>query len=244
MNSSHRIRAAATWLGGGIALAAASYAAYVTVAWLRYGRPARRAGSAETDTLLDRFMSAYEVSERHHVRVAAPAEVTLAAARDMDLLQSPLVRWIFRGRELVMGSKPDDHVRPRELLPLVQSLGWGMLADVPGREVVMGAVTKPWEANVVFRPLPSSEFAAFDEPGWVKIVWTLRVDPVGTDECVFRTETRVVATDREARAKFRRYWAFVSAGIVLIRWMMLEPLKVEAERRAHAAQPVLQAVVV
>jgi hypothetical protein len=241
MKSSHRIRSAASWLGGGIALAAASYAAYVAVAWLRYGRPARPAGPAEADTLLDRFMSAYEVSERHHVRVAAPAEATLAAARDMDLLQSPLVRWIFKGRELIMGSKPDDQLRPRELLPLVQSLGWGILAEVSGREVVVGAVTKPWEANVVFRPLPPDEFAAFEEPGWVKIVWTLRVDPLGTDECVFRTETRVIATDHEARVKFRRYWAFVSAGVVLIRWMMLEPLKAEAERRA--AQPVLQAVV-
>lgn len=233
MSSHHRFRSAALWLGGGIVLAAVSYAAYAGLAWLRYGRPTRAAGPENADTLLDRFIPVYEVSERHHVRVAAPAEVTLAAARDMDLLHAPFVRWIFRGRELAMGSRPDDQMRPRELLPLVRSLGWGVLREVPGREVIVGAVTKPWEANVVFRSLPPDEFAAFREPGWVKIVWTLRADPVAPDECVFRTETRVATTDRESRAKFRRYWALASAGIVLIRWMMLEPLKADAERRVR-----------
>jgi len=47
------------------------------------------------------------------------------------------------------------------------------------------------------------------------------------------TETRAVATDAIARAKFRRYWAFLSPGIIVIRWAVLEPLKREAERRAR-----------
>jgi hypothetical protein len=42
-----------------------------------------------------------------------------------------------------------------------------------------------------------------------------------------------------ARAKFRRYWAVVSPGVGLIRRMMLEPVKREAERRAAAAGPAL-----
>jgi hypothetical protein len=49
---------------------------------------------------------------------------------------------------------------------------------------------------------------------------------------VFRTETRVTATDATARAKFRRYWSLVSPGIVAIRWVMLQPVKREAEREA------------
>lgn len=242
MTSRHRIRSAASWLGGGIALAAASYAAYAAFAWLRYGHPSQPAGPNQADALLDRFIPSYDVCERHQVRIAAPGEIVLAAAKDMNLLQTPVARWVFRGRELIMGSRPDAQVRPRELLPLVQSLGWGILAEVPGREVVVGAVTKPWEANVVFRSIPPDEFAAFDEPGWVKIVWTLRADPLGAHESVFRTETRVVTTDHESRARFRRYWAFVSAGIILIRWMMLEPLKAEAERRARSGTLALHAV--
>jgi hypothetical protein len=49
-----------------------------------------RAAANEQDELLDRFMSLYEVMERHHVHVEAPAAVTLAAARDMDLSEVPV----------------------------------------------------------------------------------------------------------------------------------------------------------
>ena len=79
-----------------------------------------------------------------------------------------------------------------------------MLAEIPGREIVMGAVTQPWMANVVFRALPPDEFASFHEPDYVKIVWTLRADPRGPSESTFRTETRAVATDPGPRARFRR----------------------------------------
>ena len=98
----------------------------------------------------------------------------------------------------------------------------------------MGAVTQPWQANVSFTALPPDEFATFDAPDAVKIVWTLRADPVGEAASVFRTETRAVATDAEARRKFRRYWSLLSPGIIMIRWMALAPLKADAEARFRA----------
>jgi hypothetical protein len=213
------------------AVAAAAYAAYVAVAWARYGRAAAPNRDA-ADPLLDTFMPAYDIAERHHIAVGAPADITLAAARDLDLKQSWIVRAIFRAREIVLGADADTATRPRGLVAFTTSIGWGVLADVPGRELVMGGVTQPWKANVVFRSLPPGEFAAFNEPGYVKIVWTLRADPVDAVRSVFRTETRAVATDTEARRKFRRYWSFLSPGIIAIRWMLLGPLKAAAERPA------------
>jgi hypothetical protein len=180
--------------------------------------------------LLDRFMPVYEVVERHHVRVAAPAELTLSAACGQNLLQSPMVRGIFRAREIVLGATSDNRVHPRGLLAFAQSLGWRVLAGIPGREIVLGAVTKTWEPDVTFRPVPPDEFAAFAEPGYVKIVWTLRADSCGPDGSTFRTETRVSTTDTMSRARFRRYWAFFSPGIRIIRWMSLGSVKRDAER--------------
>jgi hypothetical protein len=52
---------------------------------------------------------------------------------------------------------------------------------------------------------------------------------------MFRTETRALATDAEARRRFRRYWAAFSPGIILIRRAMLRPVRHEAERRARIA---------
>jgi len=217
------------------AAAVVSTAAYATLigrAWRRYGTPAR-AGAGEEDALLDRFMPVYDVVERHRIFVAAPAATVLAAAKDQDLMQSPLTRAIFKTREAVLGAS-SNRTLPRGLLATVQSLGWGVLAEQPDREIVVGAVTQPWKANVTFRSLPPDQFADYNEPGDVKIVWTLRADPVGDHHAVFMTETRAVATDPAARDRFRRYWAFASPGIAAIRWLSLNPLKQEAERRARA----------
>jgi hypothetical protein len=237
MNTKSYNRAAARWLAAGVGVAAALYGAYAAIAWYRYGDtpPAK---PDEQHPLLDRFMPTYEIVERHGIRVRAPAPVTLAVAREVDLQASPVVRTIIRARELILGATPDNRIRPRGLLNEVQSLGWGVLADVPEREVVVGAVTKPWEANVTFRALPPAQFAAFNEPGYVKIAWTIRAEPISATESVFRTETRAIATDTIARIKFRRYWSFLSPGIIVIRWALLGPVKNEAERRARAGASV------
>jgi hypothetical protein len=185
--------------------------------------------------MLDRFMPAYDVAERHQVRVAAPATVTLAAAEEMDLFEMPLVRGLFRTRAMLLGAGEADEMRPRGLLAAARSLGWVVLDERPGREVVAGAVTKPWEPNVVFRSIPPDAFEAFQEPGYVKIAWTLRADPHGEGGSIFRTETRAMATDAAARAKFRRYWSLLSPGIRLVRAVSLRQLKAEAERRARTS---------
>ena len=225
-------RQAGRWLCGGMGVVAAAYVAYVCSAWYRYGRIAEPAVEIR-DPLLDQFMPRYDVVERHSIHVAAPTDTTLAVARQIDLQASALVRAIFKAREIILGAAPDDRPRRRGLLVEMRSLGWGVLADVPGREVVVGAVTRPWEPNVTFRALAPDQFAGFDEPNYVKIVWTLRADPIGANDSVFRTETRAIATDALARAKFRRYWSFLSPGIIAIRWAVLSPVRNEAERRAR-----------
>jgi hypothetical protein len=212
-------------------LSAAAYAACVAVAWSRYGRATVR-GEAGADPLLDGFMPDYDVAEQHSVRVAAPAEVTFAAAAEVDIQRSRLIDGLFRARAFLLGAGPDsDENRPRAFLAQMRSLGWGVLAETPGREIVVGAVTRPWQANVVFRALPPGDFRSFREPGYVKIAWTLRADPEGPGASIFRTETRVTTTDPAARARFRWYWARFSPGIVLIRRVMLVMVRAEAEGR-------------
>jgi hypothetical protein len=226
------LRAIAKWTAVGTGLIAGAYGSYVLLTWARYGR-VRPPSREEEDSLLDRFMPTYDVVDRHRVRVEAPAVVALAIAREMELFQLPVVRAIVRGRELVLRAGPDNGLRPRGLLAEAQSLGWGVLADVLGREIVVGAVTRPWEAKVTFRSVPASDFAAFAEPDYVRIAWTLRADPLDETSAVFRTETRVLPTDAVARAKFRRYWPFFSPGMKLIRRMELREVKSQAAHRAR-----------
>jgi hypothetical protein len=232
----HALKAVA----GGLALLAMPYAAYVATAWYRYGRaPAPMPGNDRREgSLIDRFMPAYEVAERHEIWVDAPAEYVFAAAREMDVNRSPLVRAVFAVRTLP--SRLHGETQRQSSAPLLTetlALGWRILGETPDREIVVGAVTQPWRAEVEFRGLDPEAFADFAEPGYAKIVWTLEAVPQGRATSLFRTETRVSTTDRRARTLFRRYWAVFSPGILLIRRQSLKLVKADAERRFHASTP-------
>src|ERR1700676_453758 len=41
-------------------------------------------------------MPDYEIGERHHIQIAAPPHLTFAAACEADLIQSPVIRAIFK----------------------------------------------------------------------------------------------------------------------------------------------------
>jgi hypothetical protein len=217
-------------IGAGAGAAALIGLGYIGTSWTRYGktRPQTRRSS-----LLDRFMPDPEVAELHQTRVAAPARITYQVAEELDFQRSPLVKAIFRGRELIMRAVP-GHRQPQRFLAEVRSLGWRVLAEEPGHHVVMGAVTQPWKPNVVFRGLSPEEFSTFCEPGYAKIAWTLEVEPIDASSSLVRTETRVTTTDPDSRRRFRRYWSLLSPGILLIRREMLRMIRREAQGRARS----------
>lgn len=226
-------------VAGSLALHAAPYAAYVATTWYRYGRtPARRSDTCDRDgSLIEQFMPTYEVADRHEIDVAAPAALTMDAARAMDLYRSPLVHAIFAVRTLPSRLRGGRPRAPASLLEETLALGWRVLAEVPDREVVVGAVTQPWHAEVQFRGVDADAFASFAEPGYAKIVWTLEAEPLGPATSRFATETRVSTTDPRSRALFRRYWATLSPGILLIRRASLKLVQADAERRFHVSMP-------
>jgi len=230
------LRKTAGVMGAGAGAVALLGLGYAGVTWYRYGKVAR---GGPRNPLVDRFIPKYEIREVHQTRVAAPADVTFLAAHDLDLQRSTIVRAIFTGRELLMGGERPKREHAPGFLAEVLDLGWRVLAEEPGRELVLGAVTQPWKAEVEFLGLAPDEFAAFKEPGYAKIVWTFGVKPVGEKASIFSTETRVVTTDPESRSRFRRYWSVFSPGILLIRYETLRLVRREAERLA-AAEPAVE----
>jgi hypothetical protein len=219
-----------------VAFCGAAYAAYAGMTWLRYGH-VPLPDESEEDPLLDAFMPRYDVVDRLQRHVQAGAAATLEAAERQDLMSAPAIRAIFKLRQLVMGGPVEAERQPEPLMEQMKALGWVELARVPGREVVMGAVTQPWKSHVTFRSVAPGEFASFAEPNYVKIAWTLRADPLGPGASIFRTETRAIATDEAARSRFRTYWAFVSPGVWLIRRLSGPAMSRDAQRRQAAVPP-------
>ena len=140
------------------------FGGYAAVAWPRYGHvdPRRH----PRDELLDRFLPDPEVDEYHQVRVRAPAAVTFAAAQQMDIQASPIAKGIFwlRAIPALLRGEPFRPQGSQGIVAETLAQGWGVLAEVPDREIVIGAYTQPWHEHVEFRPLPPEEFAAFREP--------------------------------------------------------------------------------
>lgn len=234
MTSRELVKNAGRGIAVGAAMAAAGYAALVVLNRARYGDAKGFADTAK-DSLLDNYIPEPEVLEHHQIAISAPADVVIESAKQLELLESPVIRAIFKARELALGGEPDTRPHPTTLMEQMQSIGWVVLCERAGREIVFGSVTQPWQAEPVFRSIPAQQFESFSEPGYVKIAWTLRADPIDDQHSVFHTETRVCTTDDHARERFRKYWSFVAPGVELIRLAMLRPLKRAAESRVRTA---------
>ncbi len=231
----HRIALAARVLATAAGIAGAAYVGSALMSWARYGTTPR---GIANDWLLDRYMPNYEVALRHATVVHAPPSLTFAAIRLTDFERSPVVRALFGLRDLGMWTRHDEDAP--ESLPFEQltTIGWGVLAIDPGREIVLGTVTKPWQSTVRFRPLDAQEFATFADPGYAKIALAIRVDEVSSEHSEARTETRVQTTDPVSRARFRRYWALLSPGMIIIRRLLLQQVKAEAEAVWERTRPL------
>lgn len=178
---------------------------------------------------IERLIPAWDVRSYHQTIVQAPADMVFAVAEHFDLQSIPLVRAIFWLRGKLMRASRSSPRRPAGLVAEAKSLGWGELYRRPGRELVMGAVTQPWLADVRFTAVPEDEFLGYGEHDRVKIVWTIEAVPIEPGLTLLRTETRVRATDLVAQQKFLRYWRFAQYRIQLIRWLHLPAVRRAAE---------------
>jgi hypothetical protein len=186
---------------------------------------------------LDPYIPNPDIRERFDTIVKAPADLVLEVAASFDLYSLPIVRAIFWLRERMMRAKPDTPRKPQGLLAEMRGMGWGLLVEQPGRLVVCGATCQPWMGKVVFRPLKAEEFAAYDQPDQVKIAWTLEAESLGPATTRFAHETRAVATDARARAKFLRYWRWARFGIITIRLLLMPAIRRQAMRRWRGMSP-------
>ena len=176
-------------------------------------------------SLLDTVLPEFQFSERHRVWVNASPEVALAAAREVGLGDLPLARFLMRVRGMrtsVRGS----------LWSQMVAGGFIELGEVSGREVVIGMIGQMWKLSGGRSPKLSSaiEFSAFDQPGYAKGVMSLEAHELD-GRCLLVTETRVFATDEQARRAFSRYWLVIRLGSGLIRSVWLRAAKKRAERR-------------
>lgn len=161
--------------------------------------------------MLDHFLPDPRLVEIDHADVGVPPEKAYQALRHFDASSSPLVRTLFTLRalpDMLTGHRPEVPKLSIDAIGSRPEPGFRILADEPGRSVTVGAAGKVWEAEIPYADVPAERFAAFDEPGYAKVVWELRCEPRGAGARVV-LELRVGATDDESWDRTRRYFRFI-----------------------------------
>jgi hypothetical protein len=192
-----------------------------------------RLSAYHSGVLIDSFMPVFDVFERHHVLVDAPAEQTYRAVRRVDLGRSAPIRALFAARAIpaLLRRRPRGS-RSMTLDDLIDG-GFVLLAEEPPREIVLGVVGTFWRPTGGIRRIEPVDFAGFHEPGQAKATWNFRVESVTDGRSVVYTETRVRCVDGATRRKFLLYWAAIGPFSGIVRRRALRLIKSDADR----AQP-------
>jgi hypothetical protein len=161
--------------------------------------------------LLDACLPVYDVALTEHVVVEAAPEVVFNAAKGFDFLTTDAkVVTVLMTVRMVPGrlrGRPATAPSTLRLATDAGSLpGWVNLGELPGRELVFGAVGTFWKPDIEWRDVPAEEFAAFADPGWGKIACHLLVRPDGPGRSILSYECRTATTDLVSRARMARYW--------------------------------------
>jgi hypothetical protein len=198
--------------------------------------------------LIDQQLPRCHYRDAYQVVVMAPPEIVYDAVVQLDFLRLPLIRALFAIREIPartwrrVTGEPGMPSTPRgRLVELLDVGAFILLGERPGREIVLGAVGRPWRPDYDPIHLTPSSFAGFADPGFAKIVWSWMVKPIGSGQTLLVVEWRTQLTDEDARSHFRRYWTIVSRGVRLLARLALGRIKVDCERMTMRPMPGLDA---
>ncbi len=174
---------------------------------------------------LDRLIPAPRLLETDDVHLVADPERVWATVRHGDLAESALTRALFMLRTLPdrFAGKPIMHtLRLDDMRSTPEHPGFQVLVDDAPEEVAVGAIGQIWKPAIPFvHVADAAAFAAFSEPGYVKVAWALIVTRRTLNDTRLELELRVDATDEVAWRKFRRYFRLIGLPSRFIRRSLL-----------------------
>jgi hypothetical protein len=172
--------------------------------------------------LLDQAMPSCDRREVHSRKTSASPDALWDAVHDLRADELTLMRVLMGIRTL--GRKVGDG-NPT-VLEGFRRMGFREIAHEPGQELVMAGIGRFWRPSGGLRKVQDKEqFLGFQEPGYAKVAFNFRI-LAGR----LSTETRIAATDAQARRLFGLYWLLVRPGSGLIRREWLHALDRRAQR--------------
>src|SRR5581483_8747912 len=176
---------------------------------------------------LDRLMPVFEQRTTARLTIPATPDEIRLGLEQMRPTDMPLGRLLANIRTIG---------RPQPDLPfpeITRQFGAVMITTgAESHEVIGGLVGRFWQRDFgIARLRDESEFIAFEEPGYTKVVTDFWFDDARDDGTVVRTETRIHSLGADAQTRFGRYWLALSPGIRLYMRSVLHGIRRAVSRR-------------
>lgn len=204
------------------------------------------------EMLIDAILPEFDATIIEHLVIDARPDVVFEAAREMDFLQvhSPMLDALTLVRDLPATIRRRREDRPTPTTPPSIRLadlfdgsadpetvdgwfapgdGWLALGEVPGKELVFGAIGKVWQPDIDWKPVSKEAFTDFAEPDYAKLAVAFSIRAYGSRRTLMSYEARTVGTDAAARRKFLRYWWLVRRFVHFVMRAALTTVKEQAE---------------
>ncbi len=110
--------------------------------------------------------------------------------------------------------------------------GWLLLGEVPGREVVFGAVGTFWKPDIEWHDLTAEQFAAFASRAGARSPATCWCGLTVPSRSVLSYECRTATTDPVSQAQMSRYWWLIRPFVAYVLRAVLRTIRGNAEARA------------
>lgn len=189
----------------------------------RYGR--------DVAAVLDDFLADAAYRTRYATTIRTDAEDAWTAMRSVTARELALTRILLAVRTMSLSAlRQDDEATDRPLLETFVERDFTVLREDEPRALVLATTGRPWQLrSKLSAPADTADFAAYDEPGTVRIAMSFELAEAGEGRTRLSTETRVSPTDDAAAGRFRRYWTVVRPGSDVIRLDVLRAVRRRAE---------------
>jgi hypothetical protein len=189
--------------------------------------------SRESGTLLDQLVPNWDVRSHRTLWIAAEPHHVFLTARHIDLGASWPVRALMAVRAApaavaMLFRRHQQTAQPRDRLQSIGGASFTLLAEIPGREFVLGLMGRFWTATGGLVAADAEQFRQPAPPGQAQAFWSFHVVPCHGGTQLY-TETRVRCGDDVSRRHFTRYWTVVGLGSDIVRWSILRQIRGLAE---------------
>lgn len=221
-----------------------------------------RAGQSHIRTYLPHAEFPGEVT----VTIHASPQAVYSAIQSVRMADMPIAGWLGTMRYLpgrFLALFDPDRIAFQEESPTVETLkaasamempfidlvltqgGNIVLLDLPGRELVIGAIGKfhnPTDQQLVKLHTPA-EFVEFDDPAYQKLAMSFRIVPLEKGErCRLEFVHGTHALSSASRRKFALYWLAIKPGGNFVSWLMLRAIRRIAERTQEQTRQQVELV--